>query len=72
MTKDAKDGEKTLLFLYYAGYGQSDNNLSAVLNEEKLYPLEKMVRSIAKAEGSYVIALFDCSRERIDEAGLPG
>ena len=43
----------------------SDTNLFLQLNEGKLYPIEKMLRSLAKADGSYVIALFDCCRERI-------
>ena len=34
------------------------------MNEERPYPLEKMLRSLAKADGSYVVALFDCCRER--------
>ena len=27
--------------------------------------MEKMLRSLAKADGSYVMALFDCCREKI-------
>ena len=27
--------------------------------------MEKMLRSIAKMDGSYVLGLFDCCRERI-------
>ena len=35
----------------------------AVLNEERDYPLEKMLRSIAKMPESYIVAMFDCCRE---------
>ena len=54
-----------MVFAYYAGHGLSDNNLYAQLNEARIYPLEKMLRSLAKADGSYVVALFDCCRERM-------
>ena len=55
----------TLTFVYYAGHGLSDNNLWAQLNEEMIYPLEKQLRSLAKIQGSYVIGLFDCCREKM-------
>ena len=35
------DGEKTLIFFYYAGHGMQKNHTYAVLNEEQDYPLEK-------------------------------
>ena len=40
--KDAKEKseENTLVFIYYAGHGQSDNYSFAMLNESKLFPLE--------------------------------
>ena len=63
--KSSMQGEKTLVFSYYAGHGMSDNNLQLQLNEPRLYPMEKMLRSLAKADNSYVMALFDCCRERI-------
>ena len=63
--KTSMDGEQTLVFTYYAGHGMSDNNLQLQLNEERLYPIERMLRSLAKGDGSYVVALFDCCRERI-------
>lgn len=40
-----------------------DNCTYCVLNEARMYPLEKMLRCLAKAQGSYVIAVFDCCRE---------
>ena len=56
--------ENTLVFIYYAGHGQSDNYSFAMLNEAKLFPLEQQVRVLARMKGSYVIALFDCCREK--------
>ena len=58
------DGEETLIFFYYAGHGIQKAFLKAQLNETRLYPLEKMLRKLAKANGSFVMALFDCGRER--------
>ena len=60
-----EDNINTLTFVYYAGHGLSDNNLWAQLNEEMIYPLEKQLRSLAKIQGSYVIGLFDCCREKM-------
>ena len=34
--------------------------------------MEKMLRSLAKADDSYVIALFDCCRERITSQAQRG
>ena len=48
MPAPSNDGERTLLFTYYAGHGMSDQNLQLQLNEKKLYPLEKQLRSMAK------------------------
>ena len=38
----------------------------------KLYPLEKMLRNLAKAKGSFVMALFDCSREKAAGVAVKG
>ena len=65
LSKANADGERTLLFAYYAGHGMADQHLQVQLNETKRYPMEKMLRSIAKMDGSYVMGLFDCCRERI-------
>ena len=70
--KSGMEGEKTLVFSYYAGHGKADNNLQVQLNELKLYPMEKMLRSLAKCDGSYVLSLFDCCRERITASGTRG
>ena len=61
---DARSGLTSLLFVYFAGHGQQEaSNQILVLNEEKKYPLEKMLRTLAKNEKGYVISVFDCCRE---------
>ena len=59
--------EKTLVFIYYAGHGVSDNYTFAMLNDptRPQFPLEQQVRTLSKQAGSYVVALFDCCRERV-------
>ena len=71
-TANAESNERTLAFVYYAGHGMYDNHLLLQLNEIRLYPIEKMLRSIAKADGSYVMALFDCCREKISKKETRG
>ena len=36
-----------------------------LLNDGKKYPLEKMLRSLAKLPTSYIVGLLDCCREKI-------
>jgi len=31
-----------------------------------MYPIERQLRCLAKAEGSYVVSVLDCCRERIE------
>ena len=42
-----------------------DNCTYCVLNGHRMYPLEKMLRCLAKADGSYVVSVFDCCREKL-------
>lgn len=65
---DFKNGINTLVYVYYAGHGVMDNTTYCVLNGAKMYPLEKMLRSFAKADGSYILAVFDCCREKLLQA----
>ena len=67
LAENAKEGENTLVFIYYAGHGVSDNYTFALVNDMKRpwFPLEQNVRTLSKAEGSYIIALFDCCREKV-------
>ena len=70
---DFKNGLRTLLFVYFAGHGQQEaSNQILVLNEEKKYPLEKMLRTLAKNEKGYVIAVFDCCREQAPAEKMRG
>ena len=57
--------ENTLLFVYYAGHGAMDNFSKIILNGPRMYPLEKILRDISRGRGSYVVALFDCCREKL-------
>ena len=61
------DGLNTLLFVYYAGHGAMDNTTKAILNTSKPYPLEKALRNLAKSDGSYVMGVFDCCREKLSQ-----
>ena len=61
------NGLNTLLFVYYAGHGMMDNCTYSIHNRTDRrwkYPLEKQLRTLARADGSYVVAVFDCCRER--------
>ena len=64
--------KNTLIFCYYAGHGIMDNNTKIVLNGPKMYPLEKILRGMATSQGSYVVALFDCCREKFEAAATRG
>ena len=58
-------GIDTLVFVYYAGHGVSDNYSYALLSDsvKPLLPLERLVRLVA--DYAYVVALFDCCREKV-------
>ena len=49
-----------------------DNCTYSVLNGQRMYPLEKMLRSLAKADGSYVVGVFDCCREKLKQKATRG
>ena len=58
--------------MYYAGHGVMDNTTFMVLNGKRMYPLEKMLRSLAKSDGSYVVSVFDCCREKLPPTATRG
>ena len=65
--------QKTFVFVYYAGHGIMDNTTYAVCNEatkrHKIrFPLELNLKALATEKGSYVVAVFDCCRERLSDA----
>ena len=64
---NSKNGEKTMVFIYYAGHGACDNNTYVICGEGKMFALEKSMRILGRMADSYVIGLFDCCREKIDE-----
>lgn len=49
-----------------------DNCTYSVLNGARMYPLEKMLRCVAKADGSYVVAVLDCCREKLPKQETRG
>ena len=54
------------MYIYYAGHGMMKNYTYAVLNAaegKKVYPLEALIRNLAKIKQSYVVGVFDCCRE---------
>ena len=59
-------GTQTLIFVYYEGHGAMDQYTKCVLNGERMYPLEQTLRTLARQDGTYVIAVFDCCREVMD------
>ena len=62
LLQNATKNEQTLVYFYYSGHGIQRNQLFALCNEEKVYPLEKMLWSLASTDKSFVTALMDCSR----------
>ena len=65
--------QKTFVFIYYAGHGIMSNTTYAVCNEATKrtkirYPLEMNLRSLGTERGGYVMAIFDCCRERLSDA----
>ena len=67
LLNNASQGQKTLVFFYYAGHGIQKNYTYAVCNEDKLYPLEMMLRTIAQIAGAYVVGVLDCCRSAFKE-----
>jgi hypothetical protein len=65
---------KTLIYVYFSGHGAFENNeTSIILNGPSImYPLEKMLRCIGGMKGTYVVALLDCCREKLDSTKWRG
>ena len=61
--------QKTLCFVYYAGHGVMDDNMTkAVCNQDDkkfLYPLQGQLKALSQEPGAYIIGIFDCCREKI-------
>ena len=69
---NSKNGDKTFIFIYYAGHGACDNNTYVITGGGKMFALEKSIRILGRMPESYVISLFDCCREKIDEGQWRG
>lgn len=68
---NAKNGEKTLIQVYFAGHGHIQDGLTNVLlnssNPKKVtFNLEARLRTLATIEGSYVIGVLDNCREMLN------
>lgn len=59
--------EKTLVHFYFNGHGSMDTTTQIVLNgRDQVFPAEKMLRILASFKDTYVMALLDCTRKRVD------
>ncbi len=66
--KNSRHGEKTLVFIYYAGHGVNDEFTFAVVNDEgkkKKFPLEAFIRTLGTEKNGYVVGVLDCCREKL-------
>ena len=65
--------KKTLYYVYYAGHGACDNDTFIILNGKSImFPLEKILRVISKMKETYVVALLDCCREKLNQSEWRG
>ena len=65
-------GEQTFLLFYYSGHGLQDAMTLAACNEDKNFPIEKMIRILATIQKSYIVAVFDCCRQKLKQATRGG
>jgi len=60
---NSAEGEKTLLWFYYAGHGVMKNLVYAVCTDDSApYPLEAQLMNLSKTKDCYVLGIFDCCR----------
>ena len=64
LEENASNGEQTFLLFYYSGHGLQDTMSLAACNENKNYPIEKMLRIMATIKKCYIVAVFDCCRQK--------
>lgn len=77
MAHRTKDGSKrVLVYVYYSGHGVMDTTTKIVLNEEdevfRYFSMEAKLSIAAKYQNTYVVAVFDCCRERLPTEGQRG
>ena len=71
LINNGKSKIKTLLVIYYAGHGcMRGNTTQVVLNDQAktFYPMESIARVFAEIQGAYVMVIFDCCRENLNNA----
>ena len=66
---DAAKGERTFVLMTYGGHGIQDNftyaMCSGVDRTNVAFNLEAKARLLSQVDGVYVVALFDCCREKM-------
>ena len=70
LMNNSESGRKTLLVVYYAGHGcMRDNTTQLVLNhpDKTFYKMENVVRIYSEIPDSYIIVVFDCCRENLND-----
>ena len=61
------NNEKILFYFYFIGHGAQDTTCQMVLNgRDQVFPIDKMLKIVASFKDSYVLALMDCTRKRVD------
>lgn len=79
--EDKKTNERTLFFFYYSGHGvlNSAGEVCAVVNPRLVdgkytgkteSPLENKLKYFCRLPNLYIVALFDCCRDRVKTRGL--
>ena len=66
---NSKAKEKTLVLFSYGGHGIQDGMTQALCStterKDIVYNLEAKTRMLAQISNTYVVALFDCCREKM-------
>ena len=67
--RNHKAGERTFVMFQYGGHGLQDNftfAMCSTIERNKIaFPIEKKVRDLSEVPSCYVVALFDCCREKM-------
>ena len=69
LEKAAREGKKTMIFVYYRGNGGLDMRCMdtyAILQNGKAFALEHFLRDLAKVRLTYVFGLIDCPRRKLE------
>ena len=76
IAQNSSINQKTLTVVYYGGHGMMNDNQSQIVLPDAskkipLYNLEARLRAMGQEDNSYVIGIFDCCREKYNEANFP-